>query len=205
MDPARDNEDALLCLHAEDDTRYPLNSHVISIWGKPIVYDSRQRALDSLKPAEDSTDLQVLHLGLVADYDLLKHLCTKKEVVRSQAARLYLQVTQTCPAYYAMWDALPIGHAVHEVCSYLKRSDMCEMLLRSLINKEGGAPAPAKLDVFRVIDAATPGAIVKFNPGVSVVCLGWYDDGSAGGAGAGSQASSVAAESATSSVAHDHH
>ncbi|CAM9374216.1 unnamed protein product, partial [Ascophyllum nodosum] len=26
-----DNEDALLCLHADDDTRYPLNSHEIPI------------------------------------------------------------------------------------------------------------------------------------------------------------------------------
>ncbi|CAM9141212.1 unnamed protein product, partial [Ascophyllum nodosum] len=25
----KDNEDALLCLHADDDTRYPLNSHEI--------------------------------------------------------------------------------------------------------------------------------------------------------------------------------
>ena len=103
--------------------------------------------------------------------------------MRSREAGVYIQVAQTCPAYYAMWDASPTGHAAHEVSSFLKRSDTRETLLRSFIDKEGGAPAPAKLDVFRVIEAATPGAIVKVNPGVSVVRLGWYNDDSAGGAG----------------------
>ena len=198
MNLAQDNEDALLCLHADDDTRYPLNSHEIPIWGKPIVYDSRQQALDSLKPTEDSTDLQFVRLVLVCEYDLLKRLlCGEKEVVRSREAGLYLQVAQTCPAYYATWDDSPTGHVAHEVSSYLKRSDTRETLLRSFIDKEGGAPAPAKLNVFRVIDAATPGAIVKVIPGVSVVRLGWYHDASAGGSEAGSQASSNAAKSAT--------
>ena len=100
-----------------------------------------------------------------------------------------------------VWDDSPTGHAAHEVSSYLKRSDTRETLLRSFIDKEGGAPAPAKLNVFRVIDAATPGAIVKVIPGVSVVRLRWYHDAFAGGSEAGSQASSVAAKSATSSVA----
>ena len=121
----------------------------------------------------------------------------KKEVVRSREAGLYLQVAQTCPAYYATWDDSPTGHVAHEVSSHLKRSDTRETLLRSFIDKEGGAPAPAKLNVFRVIDAATPGAIVKVIPGVSVVRLGWYHDASGGGSEAGSQASSNAAKSAT--------
>ena len=60
-------------------------------------------------------------------------------------------------------------------------------MLRSFIDKEGGAPAPANLDVFREIDAVTPGATVKVKPGVNVVRLGRYDDGSAGWAGTGSQ------------------
>ncbi|CAM9253846.1 unnamed protein product, partial [Ascophyllum nodosum] len=93
----KENEDALLCLHAEDGTRYPINGHEIPIWGKSIVYDSRQQALDSLKPSEDSTDLQFVRLVLVAEYDLLKRLCAKKEVVRSREAGLYIQVAQTCP------------------------------------------------------------------------------------------------------------
>ena len=121
----------------------------------------------------------------------------------SREAGLYLQVAQTCPAYYAMWDDSPTGHAAHEVYSYLKRSDTRETLLRSFIDKEGGAPAPTTLNIFRVIDAATPGAIVKVIPGVSVVRLGWYHDASAGGSEAGSQASSVAAKSATTSLAQD--
>ena len=128
MNLAQDNEDALLCLHADNDTRYPLNSHEIPIWGKPIVYGSRQQALDSLKPTEDSTDLQFVRLVLVCEYDLLKRLCGKKEVVRSRQAGLYLQVAQTCPAYYATWDDSPTGHAAHEVSSYLKRSDTRETL-----------------------------------------------------------------------------
>ena len=78
MNLAQDDEDTLLCLHAEDDTRYPLNSNEIPIWGKPIVYDSRQQALDSLKPTEDSTDLQFVRLVLVCENDLLKRLCGKK-------------------------------------------------------------------------------------------------------------------------------
>ena len=137
MNLAQDNEDALLCLHAEDDNRYPLNSHEIPIWGKPVVYDSRQEALDSLKPTEDSTDLQFVRLVHVAEYDLLKRLCAKKEVVRSREAGLYLQVGQTCPAYYAMWDDSPTGHAAHEVFSYLKWSYTRETLLGSFIDKEG--------------------------------------------------------------------
>ena len=205
MNLAQDNEDALLCLHAEDDIRYPLNSHEIPIWGKPIVYDSRQQALDSLKPTEDSTEHQFVRLVLVCKYDLLKRLCGKKEVVRSREAGLYLQVAQTCPVYYAMWDDSPTRHAAHEVSSYLKRSDTRETLLRSFIDKEGGAPAPAKLNVLRVIDAATPGAIVKVIPGVSVVRLGWCHDASARGSEAGSLASSVAAKSATTSVAQEDH
>ena len=194
MNLEQENEDALLCLHAEDGTRYPINGHEIPIWGKSIVYDSRQQALDSLKPSEDSTDLHFVRLVLVAEYGLLKRLCAKKEVVRSREAGLYIQVAQTCPVYYAMWDDSPTGHAAHEVSSYLKRSDTRETLLRSFNDKEGGAPAPAKLNVFRVIDAATPGAIVKVILGVSVVRLGWYYDASAGGS-----------ETAITSVAQENH
>ena len=112
MDPARDNEDALLCLHAEDDIRYPLNSHVIPIWGKPVVYDSRQRALDSLKPAEDSTDLQVLRLVLVADYDLL----TKTPVYQKSGCAV--PSGQTLPTSDADMPGVlrHVGRLAHRTC-----------------------------------------------------------------------------------------
>ena len=139
MNPAQDNEDALLCLQAENDRRYPVQSHEIPIWGKPVIFDTRQLALASLKPEEDGTDLQFVRLVLVADYDLLKRMCAKKEVVRSREAGLYAKVAKTCPAYYAMWDDSPKGHAAHEICSYLKRSDMRQTLPRYFVDKEGGA------------------------------------------------------------------
>ena len=150
-----------------------MQSHEIPIWGKPIIFDTRQLALASLKPVENGTELQFVRLVLVADYDLLKHMCAKKEVVWSREAGLYMKVAQTCPAYYAMWNDSPKGHAAHEICSYLKRSDMRQTLLRSFVDKEGEAPASAKLDVYRVISAATPGAMIKVNCGVRIVRLGW--------------------------------
>ena len=125
----------LLCLQGGSGTRYPVQSHEIPIWDKPIIFDTRQLALASLKPEEDGTNLQFVRLVLVADYDLLKRMCARKEVVWSREAGLYIKVAQTYPAYYAMWDDSPKGLAAHEICSYLKRSDMRQTLLRSFVDK----------------------------------------------------------------------
>ena len=81
-----------------------------------------------------------------------------------------------------MWDESPTEHAVHEVCIYLKAKRHARDAAKIICRQKGEAPAPAKLDVFRVVDAATLGAIVKVNTGVSVVRLEWYNDDSGGGA-----------------------
>lgn len=184
-------EGELMTLHAQDGKKYKINDSDIPIWGDAVVYDTRQAALNSLDPDDDNVDLQFVRLVLVADTNLLKRLCiASKEIVRSAEAGLYLKVARTCPAYYAMWEEDSTETTHHEVYSYLKRTSKREALLNAFIDKAGGVPAPARLGVFKGIDGATPGVVMRVNPGVSVVRKGWCDESSAGG-GAGSEGRDV--------------
>lgn len=164
--------DDLHYLCAKDNTAYKADTHDIPIWGKVVVYDSMQQALDSLNIEERSTDLQFVRLVQVADNDLLKRMCTKWEIVRNPDAGLYLQIAPTCPAYYATCDqeeGKNKSTALHEIASYVQRTDNREKLINSFVDDQVGVPAPVKLVVVRRINASANGVAVRVSPGVSVV------------------------------------
>lgn len=175
-------DDGLICLHAKTNKRYSARDSDIPIWGSPVIYDTRQGALESLNPDDDHTDLQFVRLVLVADYDLLKRLCIKgKEVVRSPDAALYCKVAPTCPAYYALWEESLGSQPAHEVCSYFQRTWTTEQLLKTFHDVAGGIPSPTKLHLCRGIRSSDPGRMVQVKPGVSVVHRGWCDETTATG------------------------
>ncbi|CAN0423878.1 unnamed protein product, partial [Ectocarpus sp. 12 AP-2014] len=176
-------EDELHYLCAKDNTSYKADTNDIPIWGKVVVYDSMQQALESLNIEERSTDLQFVRLVQVADNDLLKRMCTKNEIVRNPDAGLYLQIAPTCPAYYASCDQeegknSKKSTAMHEVASYLQRTDNRAKLINSFVDDQVGVPAPVKLVVVRRIKASAHGVAVRVSPGVSVVHDDAKGDGS---------------------------
>ncbi|CAN0243134.1 unnamed protein product, partial [Ectocarpus sp. 4 AP-2014] len=171
-------EDELSYLCAKDNIAYKVDTHDIPIWGKVVVYHSTQQALASLNIEDGSTDLEFVRLVVVADNDLLKRMCSKHEIVRSPDAALYLQIAPTCPAYYASCEQEPDKNkstALHEIPSYLQRTDSREKLINSFVDDQVGVPAPAKVVVVRRINASAKGVAVYVNPGVSVVYDGMHD------------------------------
>ena len=89
----------VVCLHALDGQAYGSGSEDIPVWGKPVVFNTRQDALDWLNPEKDGVDLQFVRLVLVADYHLLKRMCVPaQEGVHSTEAGLYIEESPTCPA-----------------------------------------------------------------------------------------------------------
>ena len=164
----------VVCLHALEGQAYGSGSGDIPIWGKPVIFNSRQDALDWLNPEKDEIDLQFVRLVLVADYHLLKRMCVPAlEGVQSTEAGLYIEVSPTCPAFYALWDETTADTA-HEVCSNLRRSWTRDALVKTFQDGAGGIVAPLKLQLCKAIQSSSGGgAMVKVNPGVTVVRRGW--------------------------------
>ena len=182
-------DDNLVCLHTADGVHYKIGSMDIPIWGSTVIFNTPQDALQSLDPDNDDLSLQFVRLVLVADYHLLQSLCVHgKEGVRSTEAGLYIKVSPTCPAYYAMWDD-STEKTSHEVASYLGRSEKRAAWMDSFNDLSGKTPAPVKLKVCKTIQICENGTPVKVRPGVSVVRSGWCVEGGAGalleGVGAG--------------------
>lgn len=71
----------------------------------------------------------------------------------SEDAGLYLEVTPTCPAYYALWDGVA-DDTTHEVRSKCSRRDNRQQLLARFNNAASGDTTPVRLSV-RVVVPAT--------------------------------------------------
>ncbi|CAN0438091.1 unnamed protein product [Pylaiella littoralis] len=180
----KENTQGLPSLHAAGGKSYDKKTCDIPLWGKPIIFDTRQDALNSLNPGSNEMDLQYVRLVLVADYQLLQRMCLPggKEAVRSKEAGLYIKVAADCPAYRAIWE-LPSHNRTtsHEVASYLERNAARQTLLDTFNDAAGGKAAPACLLLREGIDGANnkEGVEVTVSPGVSVVREGWCDSGAA--------------------------
>ncbi|CAN0369897.1 unnamed protein product, partial [Pylaiella littoralis] len=144
----KENTQGLPSLHAAGGKSYDKKTCDIPLWGKPIIFDTRQDALNSLNPGSNEMDLQYVRLVLVADYQLLQRMCLPggKEAVRSKEAGLYIKVAADCPAYRAIWE-LPSHNRTtsHEVASYLERNAARQALLDTFNDAAGGKAAPACL------------------------------------------------------------
>lgn len=182
---SKDNAQGLPSLHAVAGKSYDKKTCDIPIWGKPIIFDTRQDALDSLDPDSNEMDLQYVRLVLVADYQLLQRICLPggKEAVRSKEAGLYIQVGADCPAYHAMWESPSHGRTTsHEVASCLQRNGARQVLLDSFNDVAGVKVSPAYLLLRKEIDRKIDkeGAEMFVDPGASVVREGWCDASGAG-------------------------
>ena len=168
----------VVCLHASDGQENDSRPCDIPIWGKPVIFNSRQDALDWLNPEKDEIDLQFVRLVLVADYHLLKRMCVPtQEGLRSTKAALYIEVSPTCPAFYALWDETTADTA-YELCSNLQRSWKRDALVKSFQDGAGGIAAPLKLQLCKAFQGSSgDGSMIKVNPGVAVVRRGWCHEG----------------------------
>lgn len=177
----RDDESAGQALCAKNGTKYTAGENALPLWGTLRIYDTQEEALRTL--GENYLDSpSFVRLVLVADAALLRSLCKPgDEVVPSETVGLYLSVSSTCPAFYAIWDDDDDStHMTHEVLNELKRQDNREALLKMFNRKH-----PLSLKLSKSLPASRPGSTVKVRPGVSVACSRWGGRGGSAVAEAG--------------------
>ena len=142
----------------------------IGAWGKLIIYDTPEDAIDSL--SEEERDQQYVRLVLVAQHrQLIKMLANGKELCRPRAA-LYMRLDRTCPLYHLTWDE-SCEESVIEVESSLPQAGTRETML----NAVKGSPEGGKYAIYATVSAKRKGSrgrnahngAMYVNPGQHVV------------------------------------
>ena len=74
----------------------------IQIWGKPIVYDTPAEAVRGLSTL-DKKERRIRLIRIATNEQLHMMLDRRRELCRPDAS-LYLEISASCPLYYAPWD-----------------------------------------------------------------------------------------------------
>lgn len=93
-----------------------------------------------------------------------------EESVSSDTAGLYLKVSPSSPAFYAIWEDADSGSTTHKVRNELNRTASRGVLLKQFQSK-----APVSLTAAKHIakSRTNEGVVIKVDPGVSLACSRW--------------------------------
>ena len=96
------------------------------VWGKLLVYGTREEAINSLSAKEKEE--QLVSLILVAGNRQLKAILDPgREICRPQAA-LYLRIAESCPMYYITWERDGVEGGIEVVSRLHQKGKREEML-----------------------------------------------------------------------------